>query len=245
MTPHINLAAVATPALLVLPAFPGSGATVTAGAIAHALRRGGARVGVCIPIAMRCVHRREGLVSEDAEFLAVCADSPHPLDLIAPVRYAEDLPPNIAARRSGRAVEWESIDRAIQLMSRDADVMIFRAPATLLTPLDDSTTALDLARKLRAPIVAVTRAGGDAVNQCSMMVAVAQSAGVRVAGIVVNRYPAESASIAEEASLREIEKWSKSPLLCVLPEERFAPPALPPGIVAAAGMVDWTALMRA
>jgi dethiobiotin synthetase len=245
MTPPITLAAVSTPAMLVLSACPGAGATVVAGAIADALRRGRSRVGACVPIAMRCVHRREGLVSEDAEFLAVCADSPHPLDLIAPMRYAEDLPPNIAARRSGRAVEWESIDRAIQLMSRDADVMIFRAPATLLTPLDDATTTLDLARQLRVPIVIVTRASGDAVNQCSMTATVARSAGVRITGVVVNHYPAESASIAEEASLREIEKWSKAPLLCVLPEERFAPPALPPGIVAATGMVDWVTLTRA
>ena len=242
MSPPITLAALSIPALLVVSASPGAGATVAAGAIADALRRGGSRVGVCVPIAMRCVHRREGLVSEDAESLAVCADSAHPLDLIAPMRYAEDLLPNIAARRSGRAVEWESIDRATQLVARDADVMILRAPATLLTPLDEATTTLDLARQLRAPIVIVTRAGGEAVNQCSMTAAVARSAGLRVAGIMVNRYPAESASIAEEASLREIEKWSKAALLCVLPEERFVPPALPAGVVAAAGMVDWARL---
>ena len=57
--------------------------------------------------------------------------------------------------------------------------------------------------------------------------------------MVINRYPAENASIAEETNLRLIEKWGKTPLLTVVPDEAFTPPDLPGGIIAAIGRVDW------
>src|SRR3954453_4363787 len=71
------------------------GKTVIAGAIAnYFLRQQGAdraRGAVSKPVAPGCVHRREGLVSEDAEFLASCSDAHFPLDLICPQRYKEPL----------------------------------------------------------------------------------------------------------------------------------------------------------
>ena len=43
-----------------------------------------------------------------------------------------------------------------------------------------------------------------------------RSAGVEVAGVVINRYPAENASVAEETNLRAIPKWGRVPVLCVV-----------------------------
>ena len=239
------ISALTIPGLFIVSAGSAAGATFAAGAIAFALRASGARVAVLQPVATRCAHRREGLVSEDAELLAACADARHPLDLIAPNRYAEDLPPNLAARRAGRPVEWDAVERSDRLMRDGAELMIVRAPAGgILTPLDDEHTSLELARALEAPVVVVTRAGTSSVNDCALTISALKHAAVPIAGVVVNRYPAESASIAEESSLREIERWTRRPLLCVLPNETFKPPELPVGVVAAAAMVDWLALAR-
>src|SRR4030095_9142575 len=87
-------------------------------------RGGGGRVAVLKPAATGCVRRREGLVSEDAEFLAVCADARHPLDLICPQRYVEPLAPAGAAERAKQPLDWSAIQRSIDLMSRDSDVLI-------------------------------------------------------------------------------------------------------------------------
>src|SRR5213078_1197670 len=110
------------PGLFVTGTDTGVGKTVIAGAIAQWFARRGAPVAVCKPIATGCVRRREGLVSEDAEFLAHCADARHPLDLICPQRYVEPLAPAVAAERAGQPVDWAAIQRAIDLMSRDSDV---------------------------------------------------------------------------------------------------------------------------
>src|SRR5882672_4803106 len=84
------------------------GKTVVAGAIANYFLRQGARIAVSKPVATGCVSRREGLVSEDAEFLASCADARFPLDLICPQRYKEPLAPAVAADRAGQPIDWEA-----------------------------------------------------------------------------------------------------------------------------------------
>src|SRR5215218_2703683 len=99
------------PSLFVTGTDTGVGKTVVAGAIADWFRRRGFRVAVLKPVATGCVRRREGLVSEDAEFLAACAAARHPLDLICPVRYSEPLAPAIAAERAGTPVDWAAVQR--------------------------------------------------------------------------------------------------------------------------------------
>lgn len=229
------------PGLIVLPVTAGVGKTLVAGAIADWFRRQGLRVAVCVPVQTGAQHRREGLVSQEAEFLAVCANARHPLDLICPQRYAENYIPAIAARRADRPIDWGAIERSIRLMSQDADIIVIQSPATITTPMDDKHTVLDLITSLMAPVVLVTRGGLEAVNDVTLTAKVLRGANVPTAGFVVNRYPADSPSVDQELSLREIEKWSGCPLLCVIPEEKFTGPQLPGAMSGIVDLVDWRA----
>src|SRR3712207_5444434 len=118
------LSPIPLPGLLVTGTDTGVGKTVVAAAIADWFRRRGSRVAVLKPAATGCVRRREGLVSEDAEFLAHHADARHPLHVVCPVRYAEPLAPAVAAERADEPLDWEAVGRSAREMSRDADVMI-------------------------------------------------------------------------------------------------------------------------
>jgi dethiobiotin synthetase len=63
---------------------------------------------------------------------------------------------------------------------------------------------------------------------------------VRVAGVVINRYPPETPPMAEETNPRAIEKWGKVPVLCLVPEVAGPmAPALPADVIAAINSVDW------
>jgi dethiobiotin synthetase len=228
------------PGLLVTGTDTGVGKTVVAGAIAAWFRRRQQRVAVCKLAATGCARRREGLVSEDAEFLAVCADARHPLDLIAPLRYAEPLAPAIAAQRAGRPIDWFMLSNAIRLMSQDSDVMIVEGVGGIMVPMDEKHTVLDAAAALKIPAVIVARPGLGTINHTLLTVHALRSSGVRVAGVVINRYPTDVAGIPEETNPRAVERWGKVPVLCIVPDEPFAAPtALPAGIMAAIEQVDW------
>ena len=237
---------VTLPGLFVTGTDTGVGKTVVAGAIAAWFRSRGSRVAVLKPIATGCERRREGLVSPDAEFLAHCADAPHPLDLICPVRYAEPLAPAVAADREGRPVDWAAVQRSIDLITKDSDVLIVEGVGGAMVPLDEKHTVLDLVKWLGLTIVVVARPGLGTISHTLLTVSALRPVG-GVAGVVINRYPAEAAGVAEETNPRAIEKWGRVPVLCVVPDEPApagAPPALPPGIVAAVDPVDWWGFAR-
>jgi dethiobiotin synthetase len=216
------------------------GKTIVAGGIADWFRRQGRRVGVLKLAATGCAHRREGLVSEDAEFLALCADSPHPLDLIAPVRYADPLAPAVAAERAKIPFDWAAIQRSIDLIARDSDVMIIEGVGGIMVPLDDRHTVLDAARWLDLPTIIVARPALGTINHTLLTLAALRGAKVNVAGVVINRYPADLPGLAEETNPRAIERSGKTNVLTIVPEEPLPAAGLPPGIVAAMDRVDWS-----
>jgi len=232
--------------LLVTATDTGVGKTVVAGAIAQWLSRQGRRVAVSKPLASGCVHRREGLVSEDAEFLAHCADARHPLDLICPVRFAEPLAPAVASERAGEPVDWESVQRSLSLMCRGSDVIVVEGVGGVLVPLDTRHTMADLAGWLGLPAVVVARPGLGTINHTLLTLEALRSRGVKVAGVVINRYPPDKASVAEETNPRVIEKWGKTTVLAIVPDEPISLvhgiPAIPRGIQAAIAAVDWLRL---
>ena len=165
------------------------GKTLVAGAIARHLRARGRRVAVFKPAASGCRRDRGQLISADAEFLAACADSADALSDIAPLRFAAPLAPNVAAEREGAPIDLEVMFDAYRRVTAAADVVIVEGVGGLLCPLSDELWVVHLARLMRLPLVVVARAGLGTINHTLLTLHAARSAGLYVAGVVVNRYP--------------------------------------------------------
>jgi dethiobiotin synthetase len=243
------LSRVSIPGLFITGTDTGIGKTVVAGAIAQWFHlHEHARMAVCKIVATGCVHRREGLVSEDAEFLAQCADAAHPLDLICPQRYVEPLAPAIAAERAKQPLDWESIDRSLHLMSRDSDAIIVEGVGGILVPMDPKHTVLDVAQWLGLPTVIVARPALGTINHTLLTLAALRSRHIPVAGVVINRYPTDTPDTAEETSPRAIEKWGQIPVLCIVPDDKIPTQAvtnpIPAAVAAAIATVDWAKFAR-
>ncbi|MGE5610196.1 MAG: dethiobiotin synthase [Bacillota bacterium] len=243
------LSRVSIPGLFITGTDTGVGKTVIAGAIAqwfHAHEH--ASVGACKIAATGCVHRREGLVSEDAEFIAQCGDVRHPLDLICPQRYTEPLAPAVAAERAKQPLDWEAIDRSIKLMSHNSDVMVVEGVGGIMVPMDPKHTVLDVAEWLGLPTVVVARPALGTINHTLLTVAALRSRQVPIAGVVINRYPTDTPGAAEETSPRAIEKWGKVSVLCIVPDDKIATKPvvnpIPPAVAMAVATVDWGKFAR-
>jgi dethiobiotin synthetase len=232
------------PGLFITGTDTGVGKTVVAGGIADWFRRRHRRVGVLKPVATGCVSRREGLVSEDAEFLAHCADARFPLDVICPQRYAEPLAPSVAAERSKQPLAWDAVQRSMRAIEAGSDVLIAEGVGGVMVPLDGSHTVLDLVRWLRLPVVVVARPDLGTINHTLLTLAALRSVNSTIAGVVINRYPTDTPDAAQETNPRVIERWGKVPLLCITPNEQIAATHLPAGISAAIETVDWERFSR-
>jgi dethiobiotin synthetase len=233
------------PGLFITGTDTGVGKTVIAAAICDWFRQRRIAVGVCKIAATGCEKRREGLVSTDAEYLAHWADARHPLDVICPQRWLEPLAPAVAAERARSPIDWPVVQSSLHLLQETSQVLVVEGVGGIRVPMDARHTVLDVARWLGLPAVVVARPGLGTINHTLLTVDALRSAGVPVAGVVINRHPTDTADTATETNPRAIEKWGKVKVLCVAPDEPFEVPAMPESVRAAVGPVDWMDLARA
>jgi dethiobiotin synthetase len=238
------LSRIPIPGLFITGTDTNVGKTLVGAGIADWFRRRSKRIGVCKPIATGCEHRREGMISEDAEFLAHHSGSSFPLATICPVRFAEPLAPAVAAERAGTEIDWKEINRVLHEISQASDYLIVEGVGGILVPLDSKHTVLDMASWLGMRVVIVARAGLGTISHTLLTIAALRSRDIRIAGVVINQYPAEDPGIAEETNPDAIARFGNVPVLCLIPQ--FTSPAvphLPPDVVATIDTVDWIKLV--
>src|SRR5207249_5311472 len=131
------------------------------------------------------------------------------------------------------------------IIARASDVIVVEGVGGIMVPMDDTHTMLDVARWMQLPAVVVARPALGTINHTILTVNALRGAGVKVAGVIINRYPAETPPLAEETNPRAIEKWGKVPVLCIVPETKEPiARSVPPDVMSAVTNVDWEQFAR-
>ena len=230
------------PGLFITGTDTGVGKSVVASAIAEHLRRAaGLRVGAFKPIASGCELRDGVVVNEDAERLAAAIGHRFTREVICPEEFFTNLTPAVAANIENRRVEWGRIQQALDVIEADSDVVVIEGLGGVYAPLDDDVALIDMIAMLGAPALCVSRPGLGTINHTVLTVEAIRQHGIECAGVVVNRFPANP-SVGEETNLGQIERWTRMPIRCVVPEAYFVGYAVPPEVARAIGAVDWRAL---
>jgi dethiobiotin synthetase len=194
------------------------GKTVIAGALAMLVRQEHRRVGVFKPVATGCRRDlRLGLISEDAELLAHCAEASENLETINPVRYAGDLAPMVAAERQRRPIDWEAIDRSWDRIHTSAEWVIVEGAGGLLVPIDRDHDMAHLAARFALPLIIVARAGLGSINHTLLTIEAARARRLEIAAVVINGYRPASATLAEETNPEVIARLAKLRIPLVVP----------------------------
>ena len=227
----------------------GVGKTVIAGAIARSLNADGVRTEVFKPAASGCRHDRGQLISEDAEFLAACADSARPLNEITPLRYSAALAPNVAAQRAGQKVDIDAIFEAYRRLEGRCDAVVVEGVGGLMCPISDDLWVIHLAVMMALPIVIVARPDLGTINHTLLTIHAARSAGLKIAGVIVNRYqtdPRQNKGPDDEIAMltnpAQIAQKGNTQILALSPEDSetsVSNAVLGPGVSYAIDQVDW------
>ncbi len=222
----------------------GVGKTLITGGIAKVLRDQGLTVGVFKPIASGC--RDEGvLVSDDTEFLAMCADAQYSLTVISPVTYKIPAAPITCVQMEKRPINYEEIVTAYNYLCENTDVVLVEGIGGAMVPIDEQHTVLDLAAEFDLPMVVVARPNLGTINHSLLTVEAVRNAGLPVAGIVISGYKALEADIAEETSPDVICQFADTNLLSIVPydeESSVENMQLGEGVVEVLSFCDWQAL---
>jgi dethiobiotin synthetase len=201
----------------------GVGKTVVGAALARFFSRRGLKVGVMKPCETGVADPRQP--GDDARLLRWAAGSCDADELVAPYRLPEPLAPAAAAEHAGAAIDPLRIVAACAELRRGKDLVLVEGAGGLMVPLRGGYLMADLARQLDLPLLVIARPGLGTINHTLLTVFAARTMELPLAGILVNRMPAQPGTAEREAP-HHLASLASADLLGVLPEATGSPQEL-------------------
>jgi dethiobiotin synthetase len=151
-------------------------------------------------------------VSESSDSAWVRAHLSNPGSLVYPELYTLALPasPHLAARREHVRIDPDEILAAYKTLPTEAEYVIVEGAGGLLVPLNESHFMSDLALRLRARVILVSRNYLGSINHSLLTARVCRELGLDVLGWIFNGHYSDYEA--------EIVHWSGYPWLGRIPE---------------------------
>ena len=201
------------PGLFVVGTDTGVGKTFIAASIARSMRAAGHSVGVLKPVATGATWVNGAWQSDDSDQLMAAIGGNVSSHEVCPIAFAEPLAPPVAARRTGKPLLRDDLERstlaAIDQWQANlkAQVMVVEGVGGLLCPIAEGMTVADLAVLLDYPLVVVARRGLGTLNHTLLTIEAALARSLRVAGVVLNGSEPASNIMAETTNPEELVRW--------------------------------------
>jgi dethiobiotin synthetase len=187
----------------------GVGKTLAAATLCHEERKAGRTVLYCKPVQTGLQPGEPG----DAAFVAAAAGVP----VVECLRFPDPLAPAVAAERVGAVIDVDGLLVDIAKAGDGFDRVVVEGAGGLLVPLWGDITMADLAHRLGAGLVVVTRPSLGTLNHTALTLEAARARGLPVDGLVISGWPAGPAGpgVTEQTNLERLS--ALAPLLGLLP----------------------------
>jgi dethiobiotin synthetase len=120
------------------------------------------------------------------------------LDRISPWRFTAPLSPHMAARREGRAIDFqEVVDFCRRTMAARSGFLFIEGIGGIMVPLDDHRTVLDWMSMLRIPIVLVAGSYVGTMSHTLTSLEVLVRRNLNVAAVVISESEGSAASLED------------------------------------------------
>jgi dethiobiotin synthetase len=121
------------------------------------------------------------------------------LQAISPWRYAAPLSPDMAARREGRTVSCAAVVEfcRARIASRPAALVIVEGAGGVMSPVDETTTGLDLMAGIGAPVILVGGSYLGAVSHTLTAIVAMRARSLTLKAVVISESPAVVTPFAE------------------------------------------------
>ncbi|MCD6287592.1 MAG: dethiobiotin synthase [Candidatus Hydrogenedentes bacterium] len=202
-----------TPGVFVTGTDTEVGKTVISAALAAVLRERNVGVGVMKPVVTGCREENGKLVGADTACLAAAACVTDPIETISPFSYAPPVAPTVAAEMAGEPISLNSIMLTYQSLCDTYEVMVVEGVGGIMVPIADETTVIDMVQAMDLPVVVVARPGLGTINHTLLTVHAAESAGLHVVAVVLNRYSPGPEDLVVRNNPREIARCIDAPVL--------------------------------
>jgi dethiobiotin synthetase len=186
----------------------GVGKTRVACALVRALRESGSRVAGMKPIAAGI--DQGAALNADVAALAVADGLDIPLRMRNPYAFTDPIAPHLAARDGGVSVDLAVIAAAFRDLAQHADLVIVEGAGGARVPIAPRLDMLDIARRLRLPVLLVVGVRLGCLNHALLTVDAVASRGLTLAGWIANRI--DPAMLRADDNVDELRSLIPAPL---------------------------------
>jgi len=208
----------------------GVGKTVVASALLRALAASGQRA-----IGMKPVSAGievGGSVNADVDALSRAGNVDAPLADRNPFALAPAIAPHLAAALAGVDIDLAVISAAYARLAAQADVVVVEGAGGVLVPVDTQHDMLDIATRLRLPVLLVVGMRLGCINHALLSAAAIRARGLRLSGWVANRIDPQMS--AGKATVDDLALRLPAPLVAEVAWS--ATPCLAPGTLDKLGL---------
>ncbi|MFO1322701.1 MAG: dethiobiotin synthase [Burkholderiales bacterium] len=215
----------------------GVGKTLVATALVRALAAAGVRVAGMKPVAAGIAPGAD--VNGDVAALAAADGLELPRADRNPYAFAPPIAPHLAAREAGVTIDIAAIAAAWQRIAAVAGAIVVEGAGGVLVPLGDDSDVLDVALRLRLPVLLVVGVRLGCLNHALLSAQAIRARGLALAAWVANRI--DPAMARADDNVADLARRLRAPLIADLQwgsSPEFAPGALAAlGFASAAGSV--------
>ncbi len=182
------------------------GKTIVTGNIAKYLASTGVKVTTMKPVQTGCVGIAEDILTHRS--IMGCKLNIYDKNLItAPEIFKFPASPHLAAELENRTINFQKIDKCIQILNDNFEVVLIEGAGGVYVPLTRDYTTLDFVAERKLPVIIVSSPRLGSINHTMMTIEILKSRSIQIAALVYNMYPPEKESIAND-SIRVIKDLS-------------------------------------
>jgi len=134
---------------------------------------------------------------------------------VNPYAFAPAVAPHLAAAATGTRIDLDVIAAAWQRLAARAEVVVVEGAGGAMTPLDDRTDMLDIAARLRLPVLLVVGVRLGCLNHALLTAQAIRARGLVLAGWAASRI--DPAMREADANVATLARLLPAPLIADLP----------------------------
>lgn len=173
-------------------------------------RQLGANMAVYKPVESGCITKNGKLLPQDALAYRQAVDKSVALEKICPFQFAAPQAPPIAAQLTGKKL---LLDAVVEKMNIAAKFNIVEGAGGICSPITSDGLNIDLATRLKLPIILVVKAELGCINQSIMAATAVASWQQQIAAVYLN-----GSQSAPRFYRRELEKYHSAPIFISVDE---------------------------
>ena len=129
-----------------------------------------------------------------------------------------NMSPVIAAEMENVKINPKEIKKDYSMLVNKFDTVLVEGTGGLLTPIAPRFTMANLVNMLNIPLIIITSANNESVNNTILAVNHAKAMGIKVNGIIVNKYPEDNEDIGIKNVPRLIEEYTDASVVGIIKE---------------------------